>query len=161
MGSKGSGSELSGWLELDLTAAAARGELRPAFEVEPLLEQVLDLIESGRHLILVGESGVGKTALIHELVRRLPAQGPAALKDRRVLQLSFARRAAGLERSDKMRPAMQKLVEELCASREIVPFFRDVHLTGLYSLEAQLLGLLLGRSTPVLAEGGRHAVAAM
>ena len=161
MGTKGTGTELNVWLELDLTAAAARGELRPAFEIEALLEQVVDVIESGRHLILVGESGVGKTALIHELVRRLPGQGPAALRDKRVLQLSFARRVAGLEQPDKMRPAMQKLVEELCATPGVVPFFRDVHLAAPYSLEAQLLALLLGTSTPVLAEGDRQAVAAM
>jgi ATP-dependent Clp protease ATP-binding subunit ClpA len=81
-----SGSELDAWTELDLTAAATRGELREAFEMQGALEQITEVLESRRHLILVGESGVGKTAVIHELVRRLPTAAPSPLHGKRVLQ---------------------------------------------------------------------------
>jgi ATP-dependent Clp protease ATP-binding subunit ClpC len=155
-------NELAAWTELDLTEAASRGALRPAFEVDAELDQVGEVIEAGRHLIVVGDSGVGKTALIHELVRRMPRNIARTLNGARVLQLSFGRRASGLSKPDQIRPAMQKLVEELLqAGRAVVPFFRDIHLAAPQNLEAQLLALYLASSGPVLGEGDRTAVITM
>ena len=66
---------LAAWTERDLTTAAAAGELSAAFEVEETLDQVRDLIEARRHPFLVGESGVGKTAVVHDAELRQPRQG--------------------------------------------------------------------------------------
>ena len=69
------------WLECDLSLAAGEGTLAPAFEVDEVLSQIGGLLSSGRHLILAGDSGVGKTAIVHELVRRsklTPNEGPLA-----------------------------------------------------------------------------------
>jgi hypothetical protein len=51
------------WVERDLTTAARSGELRPAFEVGATPDELSELIASGRHPILVGEPGVGRTAV--------------------------------------------------------------------------------------------------
>ncbi len=59
----------------DLTAAAESGELPPAYGVEPIIEAVLRVLHGSgsksRSAVLIGESGVGKTAAVHELVRHV------------------------------------------------------------------------------------------
>ena len=152
------------WLERDLTAAAERGDLPPAFEVEEVLEQAAEVIEAGKHPVLTGEAGVGKTAVVHELVRQAAAgRGPAALRGRRVLQFSFRHRAAALSRSENLRPETQKLCEVLLQPEAagVVPFFRDFHIAYQVDLEAQLQTLAVRSPGPILAEGDRATVLAM
>lgn len=154
------------WTERDLTAAAEAGELPHAFEVEEALEKAADVIASGRHLVLSGESGVGKTALVYELVRRsVRGEGPEALRGRRVLQISLRHRASSLKEIASLRPEMQHLVDALCAAAStgsaVVPFFRDFHLADAFSLEPlfQSLGYRLGGV--VLGEGELARTAAL
>src|SRR5690606_4577524 len=61
---------LEAWFERDLTAAARAGDLSAAHEVEPVLKRLVEVLAGGRSPVLVGESGVGKTAILEELVRR-------------------------------------------------------------------------------------------
>jgi ATP-dependent Clp protease ATP-binding subunit ClpA len=61
---------LEEWIELDLNQGAQRGALRPAFGVDDLVQRVADTLLSGKHVVLSGEAGLGKTAIVHELVRR-------------------------------------------------------------------------------------------
>ncbi|HEX6737293.1 MAG TPA: AAA family ATPase, partial [Vicinamibacteria bacterium] len=154
---------LAQWLERDLTAAAAQGELAPAFEVDDLVEQIAEIVDSGRHPVLAGEAGVGKTAVIHELVRRaVRGAGPPALQGRRVLQFSFRHRAAALEKAEQLRPETQKLWTALTPQAgEVVPFLRDFHEAYHANLEAQLQTLALRWPGPILAEGDRATVLAM
>jgi ATP-dependent Clp protease ATP-binding subunit ClpA len=95
------------------------GPLSPAFEVDEIIDQFTECILAGRNPIITGESGIGKTSIIHELVRRI-ASGQALLKLRgwQVLQLSFRRRASGLKQpNSQMRPEMQKLLNALLDQR--------------------------------------------
>jgi ATP-dependent Clp protease ATP-binding subunit ClpA len=142
------------WTERDLTAAARAGELPPAFEIDEPLARASDALASGRSLLIAGESGVGKTALVCELVRRaVQGVGPAALVGARVLQFSFRHRAAMLRKPDQLRPAMQRLIEALREIDEpIVPFFRDFHLAYSFDIEQQLQSLAYRLSTAVLGE---------
>jgi MoxR-like ATPase len=152
---------LGQWVERDLTAAARAGELRPAFEMGDVFDEIGELISAGRHPIVVGEPGVGKTAAIHELLRR-SVDGDGPLANRQVLQISLRQRAAGLARPDLLRPEMQKLVEALLAADgRVVPFFRDVHLAYNYDCEPLLVSLAQRLGGPILAEGERATLAAM
>jgi ATP-dependent Clp protease ATP-binding subunit ClpA len=146
------------WTERDLTEAARAGELAPAFEVEDPLRRISDVLASGRVPVLCGEGGVGKSAIVHELVRRTEAGvGPPALAGKRVLQISLRSRGASLVKAEQMRPAMQKLVEALIASTDgVVPFFRDLHIAYELDLEPQLQLLALRLRGPILGEA--HAL---
>src|SRR4051812_11969001 len=128
------------WLERDLTEAAKNGELPPAFEGDDTLRRITHVISAGRHPILGGGTGVGKSAAIYELVRRVHAgHGPPALRDRRIVQFSLRTKMSGLTKPEQMRPEMQKLVDALIAhAGKIVPFFRDMHLAYEFDLEPQL-----------------------
>src|SRR5262245_61816083 len=152
---------LSEWLERDLTAAAS--ELPAAFQIDDLIEQVVEVLDSGRNPVLAGEPGVGKTAVIYELVRRAVAgTGPSCLTGRRVVQLSFRHRVSGLRGPRQIAPETQRLVDALLAEGEnVVPFFRDLHLAYLYDLEPQLSTLALMFAGPILAEGDRTMLPAM
>lgn len=151
------------WLECDLSRAAGEGTLAPAFEVDDALSQIDGLLSSGRHLIVAGDSGVGKTAIVHELVRRsklTPGEGPLA--GRRVLQFSLQRRASGLKDTDQLRPELQRLVEALLAKgKKIVPFFRDLHLADTFDLEPQFHAMAFRLAGPILCEGRRQEVRAL
>jgi ATP-dependent Clp protease ATP-binding subunit ClpA/protein subunit release factor A len=156
------GRVLEEWTERDLTAAAASGDLAPAFEFDDLVVRASDALASGRSLLIAGESGIGKTALVCELVRRAHAGvGPPALAGRRVLQLSFRHRAAMLRKEDDLRPEMQRLVEALQdTDGEVVPFFRDFHLAYRFDLEPQVQSLAYRLSGPVLGEASNVAMLA-
>jgi MoxR-like ATPase len=147
------------WTERDLSAAARAGELLPAFEVDEALRRVADVLAAGRHPVLCGESGVGKSAIVHELVRRVESgSGPPSLAGKRVVQISLRSRAASLTKPEEMRPAMQGLVDALVETGgSVVPFFRDLHVAYELDLEPQLL--LLGirlRGGTILGEA--HAL---
>ncbi len=148
------------WVERDLTAEAEAGRLEPAFEVDELVDRVVDVIGAGRHPIVAGDSGVGKSAVIHELVRRtLDGRGPAALEGKRVLQLSIRNRASALLKPEQIRPEMQKLIAALLPlSDHVVPFFRDIDLAFALDLEPHLTLLGMRFHGPILAEGDGSGV---
>lgn len=153
---------LAVWVERDLTAAVRSGEVGTAFEMEDPLAQATEILHSGRGLILTGEPGVGKTALIGEIVRRLEdGKGPAALLGKTVLQFSILGRIASLKDANQIRPEFQKLIELLSERKDLVPFFRDVHVADIYGMSNLLQQLGVRRPGEVLGEGDSTAVASM
>ncbi len=129
------------WVERNLTQETVDGSLSKAFEVDGIIDQLTECILAGRNPIITGESGIGKTSIIHELVRRIESGSTLGeLKGQQVLQLSLRRRASGLKQpSGQMRPEMQKLVTSLLdPDCNIIPYFRDLHLAYAFNLEPQL-----------------------
>ncbi len=148
------------WQERDLTAEAKAGLLEPAYLCEDLLDEIEGLLRSGKHPVLFGESGVGKTATIYELVRRAVAgEGPDALLGVRVVQLSFRRCLAGLKRDKDIRVVFQSLVEALVETEEqIVPFFSDLEMMEHFNVQSLLQTLAYQTNRPILAEGSRGGI---
>ena len=139
---------LKDWIERDLTAEGAT--LPQAFEVDEQVRLLADVITAGRHPVVNGPAGVGKSALIYELIRR--GDLPAPLAGKRIIQISLRNRMSQLLKADEMRPAFQKLVEVLLAEPEIAPFFRDLHLAYEFDLEPQLQVLGMRSTSPILGE---------
>lgn len=148
------------WTECDLTQRADTGDLPRAYEVDEQVSHVQCLLACGARPFIVGEQGVGKTAIIHEVVRRVREAGPAhPLSGKRVLQLSFARRAAALRKpDDQMRPEMQKLVDALVNTPDVVVCLCDAHLADPFDLEPHLESLALRLPGLMLCEGLRAQV---
>ncbi len=100
---------LDTWRERDLTADARAGKLNPAFEIDETVSEIGEMLEAGYCPIVTGESGVGRTAAVHELVRRVTAgAGPACLDRRRVVEVSLMRKAATLENRYELAGHLQK-----------------------------------------------------
>ncbi len=143
------------WTVRDLTAAANAGDLPPAFEIDDTLQQLSDMIAAGKHPIVAGPSGVGRTAAIFEFVR-LAAGGERTpgLEGKRVLQFSLRHKLAGLSSIHDLRPSMRQLVDALVAAGDdIVPWFSDLDAAYSGDLEPLLHALALRFSNPILGEG--------
>ena len=152
------------WVERNLTQESAEGSLSKAFEVDRFIDQLTECILAGRNPIITGESGIGKTSSIHELVRRIESnQTLLELKGQQVVQLSLRRRASGLKQpNNQMRPEMQKLVTALLdPTSNFIPYFRDLHLAFTFDLEPQLQLLSFQLDVPILAEGERKTIQSM
>jgi ATP-dependent Clp protease ATP-binding subunit ClpA len=152
------------WLECDVSARAAAGDLPRAYEVEDLVSHVQCLLAARCRPLVVGESGVGKTAIVWEVVRRVLEAGAGhPLAGKRVLQLSLSKRAASLkDPCRQIRPEMDRLVDALAAGpADVVPFFRDAHLAEAFGMEALLESLAFRLNGPFLCEGLRGPVDAM
>ena len=153
-------SVLKAWCDRDLTASAQAAELTPAYAIDDRVEELSELLSAGTSFLIVGDPGVGKTALIHELLRRR-----TALEDDppRFLQLSFRRRASALENpAAQMGRETAKLIEALLATGpSVVPVIPDFEYVYVYGLEPQLLSFLYQFPGVMIAEGRREVVDAM
>ncbi len=152
------------WVERDLAQESSEGSLSKAFEVDGILDQLTECILSRRNPIITGESGIGKTSIIHELVRRIESgKTLVELQGYQVLQLSLRQRASGLKQpNSQMRSEMQKLVTAFLDSNcNIIPYFRDLHLAYTFHLEPQLQLLAFQLAVSILAEGEGKTIQSM
>ena len=150
------------WMERDLTEAAQQGSLARAYGIDDHIRTVEELIRNKKHPILAGPSGVGKTALIHEMVIRSVEPGrQLSFAGRRVLQFSLRHRVTSLRRRSALGEAFQKLLEALAATPEIVPFFRDFHVAYTHDVEAVIEAMCFRLPGPILGEGRRDQLESM
>jgi ATP-dependent Clp protease ATP-binding subunit ClpC len=150
------------WLDRDLSAAAADGGVPTAFEVDDHVARLHDVVLSGRHPIVTGESGVGKTAIVYELVRRTSAgQGPEPLVGKRILEFALRKRIATLAKPEHLKPEFAKLVDALLTKTDVVPFFRDLDIVFDFDLEPLLELLAAHSNAPIIGEGNPRKVDGM
>lgn len=147
-------------IELDLTAAAAEGRLEPAFEVDEPLAQVCEVLESGRVPVLVGPTGVGKTAIVHELARRVAdGGGPGVLGGKTLVQFSLRKLERRVPLPHLRFDLVNSVLTALCSEQGggYAGCFRDFEraLTSAWSRWDLLEGIeTLGddHATPIIAE---------
>ncbi|MCB9548504.1 MAG: AAA family ATPase [Myxococcales bacterium] len=155
MAKKKSPIVLDDWIDRDLTASLA--ELPPAFEIDDTLRQVEEILLAGpqRSPVLVGRPGVGKTAVFHQLVRRIATgQGPEALHGVRVIQLGLGAIAGRFPpNTGKATDFAQRFFDHLLQLDEpVIPLIRDIHVAYMFDWEAILHRYLSRSSLPVLGE---------
>ena len=115
----------------DLTELAARGALDPvigrAVEVERLM-QVLNR-RTKNNPVLIGEAGVGKTAIVEGLAQRVVAGDvPERLRDKRVLALDMGALIAGSKFRGEFEERLQSVMREVReAAGEIILFLDEIH----------------------------------
>jgi len=147
----------------DLTAAARAGDLDPVIGREEEIERVIAILSrrSKNNPVLVGEPGVGKTAVVEGLAQRI-ARGdvPAPLRDKRVLSLSLGPLVAGTKYRGEFEARVKRILDEIRrASREIVLFIDELHtLVGAGAAEGSLD--LSSMIKPELARGELQCIGA-
>ena len=114
----------------DLTRRAAEGQLDPVFCREAELDRVVEILcrRQKNNPCLVGEPGVGKTALAEGLAQRI-AQGqvPRALQGRRLLALDLASLVAGTKYRGDFEERFKNLLEELVRDGTAILFVDELH----------------------------------
>ena len=114
----------------DLTRRAAEGQLDPVFCREGELDRMVEILcrRQKNNPCLVGEPGVGKTALAEGLAQRI-AQGqvPRALQGRRLLALDLASLVAGTKYRGDFEERFKNLLEELVRDGTAILFVDELH----------------------------------
>jgi ATP-dependent Clp protease ATP-binding subunit ClpC len=114
----------------DLSLLAREGKLDPVIGREKEIERVV-LILSRRtknNPVLIGEPGVGKTAIVQGLAQRIVAgQVPETLKDRRVVTLDLASVVAGSKYRGEFEERLKKVTDEIRNAGDIILFIDEMH----------------------------------
>jgi ATP-dependent Clp protease ATP-binding subunit ClpC len=117
-------------LALDLTALAEGGKLDPVIGREIEIERVIQVLarRTKNNPALVGEPGVGKTAIVEGLAQRIVAgNAPSVLLQKRVLQLDVGSLVAGTMYRGQFEERLKKVLDELKQSNSIL-FIDEMHM---------------------------------
>ncbi len=138
----------------NLTDLAAKGELDPVIGREQEIARVIQILSrrGKNNPILIGEPGVGKTAIAEGLAQRIVAgQVPRKLKDMRVCSLDLGNMVAGTKYRGEFEDRLKKLLDEVRIAEDVILVIDEVHtLIGAGSAEgsmdaANLMKPALGR----------------
>jgi ATP-dependent Clp protease ATP-binding subunit ClpC len=157
------GGTTLGQYSRDLTEAARKNELDPVIGRDDEVERVVSILarRSKNNPVLIGEPGVGKTAIVEGLAQRI-ARGnvPQALRDKRVLALSLGPLVAGTKYRGEFEGRVKKILDEVKrAGRDIILFIDELHtLVGAGAAEGSLD--LSSMIKPELARGELQCIGA-
>ena len=115
---------------VDLTKMASDNRLDPVIGREGEINRVIRIIsrKGKNNPILIGEAGVGKTAIVEGLAQRIiKKQIPELLHDKRVLALDMAAIVAGTKYRGEFEERLKKIVNEIKDSNNVIIFIDEVH----------------------------------
>lgn len=115
----------------DLTAKAASGELDPVVERAPVIERVIHILSrrTKNNPVLIGEAGVGKTAIVEGLAQKIVAkQVPETLLNKRILELDLMAMLAGASKRGDFEERLKNLLDELKSTPgQVILFIDEIH----------------------------------
>lgn len=117
-------------LAVDLTALAEEGKLDPVIGRQMEIERVIQILarRTKNNPALIGEPGVGKTAIVEGLAQRIvEGDVPAPLLDKRVLQLDVGSLVAGTMYRGQFEERLKRVIDELKSAGAIL-FIDEVHM---------------------------------
>jgi len=117
-------------LATDLTTLAEEGKLDPVVGRQTEIERVIQILSrrTKNNPALIGEPGVGKTAIVEGLAQRIvDGDAPEPLLDKRVLQLDVGSLVAGTMYRGQFEERLKRVIEEIKASNSIL-FIDEVHM---------------------------------
>ena len=117
-------------LAVDLTALAEEGKLDPVIGRQQEIERVIQILarRNKNNPALIGEPGVGKTAIVEGLAQRIiDGDVPAPLINKKVLQLDVGSLVAGTMYRGQFEERLKRVIDELKASKSIL-FIDELHM---------------------------------
>ena len=114
----------------DLTALGREGALDPVIGREDEIERVVQILSRRKknNPVLIGEPGVGKTAIVEGLAQRIVENNvPEALTGKRLLTLDLAAVVAGTKYRGQFEERMRMIVDEIRKNEDIVIFIDELH----------------------------------
>ena len=126
----------------DLTQAAMDSQLDPLVGREGELERVIQILcrRTKNNPVLIGEPGVGKTAIVEGLAQRIAdGEVPSFLADKRILALDLSLIVAGTKYRGQFEERLKTIMKELMESQNAIIFIDELHtLVGAGSAEGSL-----------------------
>ena len=148
---------------IDLTERAEQGKLDPVIGRDEEIRRTIQVLQrrTKNNPVLIGEPGVGKTAIVEGLALRIVNQEvPEALKEKRVLSLDMGAMVAGAKYRGEFEERMKAVLKDLAKQEgEIILFIDEIHtIVGAGKAEGSMdAGNML---KPALARGELHCIGA-
>ena len=117
-------------LGVDLVEKARKGKLDPVVGREKELKRLIEILcrRGKNNPILIGEAGVGKTAIVEELALLIASLDvPLCLQNKRIISLDMASVVAGTKYRGEFEERMQKLIKEVSCDGNIILFIDEIH----------------------------------
>src|SRR6266478_5827100 len=126
----------------DLTELAKKGELDPVIGRKNEIERVIQILcrRTKNNPVLLGEAGVGKTAIVEGLAQETAAGNvPELLRDKRVITLDLALMVAGTKYRGQFEERIKAVMDEIRRSKNVILFIDELHtIVGAGSAEGAL-----------------------
>ncbi len=115
---------------VDLTKKALEGNLDPVVGRDDEIKRILEILSRRKknNPLLIGEAGVGKTAIIEELSRLISiGEVPRNLKNKRIVSVDMASTVAGTKYRGEFEERINKILEELEENDDVILFIDEIH----------------------------------
>ncbi len=147
----------------DLTALAREGKLDPVIGRAKEIETVIEILARRKknNPVLIGEPGVGKTAIVEGLAQRIVrGEVPEVLRDKRLVELNLNTLVAGTKYRGELEERVKQLLDEIVAHQEeLILFIDEIHtIVGAGQSEGGMD--LANVFKPALARGELHLIGA-
>ena len=115
---------------VDLTKKARENEFDPLIGREKEVSELIEVLSrrNKNNPLLIGEAGVGKTAIVEELAKRIVnGMVPDKLKNTKILSLSMASCVSGTKYRGEFEERITKIIKELETNKDLIVFIDEIH----------------------------------
>ncbi len=147
---------------VDLTRKAQNGELDPVIGRDEEIQRAMQILirKTKNNPLLLGEPGVGKTAIVEGLAQRIVnKEVPLSLQNRRLVELDMAALIAGAKYRGEFEDRLKAVIEEVKKQGNIILFIDEIHtIVGAGASEGSMDAANMLK--PMLARGELHTIGA-